>query len=267
MPMVLVEEPTAHVRVIRLNDPDTLNSMSFELVGDLYAALQQVRNDNACSVVVMIGEGRGFCSGLNLEEVGVPPGAEGLTLVRLAMRAMETMSNLVPTLRALPQPVIAAVNGPAYGGGLCLPLGADIRIAAEAARFRSAGVTNGLTGTELGVSYLLPRLIGASRANEILLSGRVVDALEAERIGLVSRVVPDDQILNAALELADQIDGWSTAGVAMTKQVLWDSLECGSLTSAIDLENRNQLLVRMLTQNLDEAIRARREGRKPVYKD
>jgi enoyl-CoA hydratase len=265
--MATVEAPRPHVRLITLNDPDTLNSMSFELVGELYAALKQVAVDNDCSVVVLTGAGRGFCSGLNLEDVGVPPGSEGLTLVRLAMRSMETMSNLVPAMRAVPQPIIAAVNGPAHGGGLCLPLGADIRIASESASFRSAGVANGLSGTELGVSYLLPRLIGASRASEILLSGRVVDAAEAERIGLVSRVVPDARLLDAALELAEQIDGWSTAGVAMTKQVLWDSLECGSLGAAIDLENRNQLLVRMLTGNLDEAIRARREGRKPVYRD
>ena len=117
------------------------------------------------------------------------------------------------------------------------------------------------------MSYLLPRQIGASRANEMILSGRVIEADEAERAGLVSRVVPDAELLDAALELAEQISGYSTHGVSMTKQVLWDSLECGSLAAAISLENRNQLLVRMLTNNLDEAIKARREGRKPVYKD
>jgi enoyl-CoA hydratase len=180
---------------------------------------------------------------------------------------MAYMSDLIPAMRKLPQPLIAAVNGPAYGGGLCLTLGADIRIASESATFRGAGINNGLAGTELGVSYLLPRLIGASRANEIILSGRELGGLEAERIGLVSRVVPDGMLFDSALELAEQICGYSAHGVSMTKQVLWDSLECGSLQSAIDLENRNQLLVRMLTDNLSEAIRARREKRKPSYKD
>ena len=217
--------------------------------------------------MILTGAGRGFCSGLNLEDVGAPPGIAGLPVSRIAIRAMAYMSNLVPALRSLPQPVIAAVNGPAFGGGMCLSLGADIRIAAESAVFNGAGLNNGLTGTELGVSFLLPRLIGASRANEIIQSGRQVDAEEAERIGLVSRRVPDAELLGAALELAEQIAGYSAHGVSMTKTVLWGALECGSLAAAIELENRNQLLVRMMTDNLDEAIRARREGRKPDYRD
>lgn len=267
MSMALVERPRDHVSVITLNDPSTLNSMSFELVSALYAALEEVGADNDCDVVVLTGGGRGFCSGLNLDYVGVPPGSEGLPLSRLAMRAMDYMSDLVPAMRRIPQPIIAAVNGPAFGGGMCLCLGADIRIAAQSAVFNGAGINNGLTGTELGVSYLLPRLIGASRSNEILLSGRRVDAAEAERIGLVSRVVSDGELAGAALELAAQISAYSTFGTAMTKRVLWDSLECGSLEAAIGLESRNQLLVRMLTQNLEEAIRARREKRKPSYSD
>ena len=137
----------------------------------------------------------------------------------------------------------------------------------SSARFRSAGVTNGLAGTELGVSYLLPRLIGASRAFEMILSGRVIESAEALESGLVSRVVPDEELLPAALALAEQITGWSAHGVAMTKKILWSNLEAGSLTNAIDCENRNQLLVRLTTENLAEAIRARREGRKPDYKD
>jgi enoyl-CoA hydratase len=159
------------------------------------------------------------------------------------------------------------VNGPAIGGGLCLTLGADVRLAARSAYFRAAGITNGLTATELGVSYLLPRLIGASRAFEILLSGRDVSAAEAERIGLVSRTVPDEDLIDETLALAEQIASLSPHGVAMTKQVLWSNLEVGSLEAAIDLENRNQLLVRLTTENLDEAIRARREKRKPVFRD
>ena len=267
MSMVELEKPRPHVSLIKLNDPDTMNSMSFELVGELYKTLETVGADNDTSVAVMIGTGRGFCSGLNLEDVGAPPGIEGMTLARIAIHAMEYMSNLVPTLRAIPQPLIGAINGPAYGGGFCLSLGLDIRIAAESALFNAAGINNGLSAVELGSSYLLPRLIGASRSSEILLSGRVVDAQEADRIGLVSRTVPDDQLLEEALALAEQISAYSTHGVAMTKKVLWSSLECGSLEAAIDLENRNQLLVRMLTNNLDEAILARRENRKPVYKD
>ncbi len=264
---VSVEKPRPSVRVIRLNRPERLNALSFEVVEPLYEAFRSVASDNECQGVILTGAGRGFCSGLDLESAGVPPNIEGLPMSRIAIRAMEYMSDLVPTMRAIPQPVIAAINGPAHGGGFCLTLGADIRIAAESATFRGAGINNGLTGTELGVSFLLPRAIGASRAFEIILSGREVDAAEAARIGLVSHCVPDEQLLDSAIQLAEQICGYSTHGVAMTKKILWSNLESGSLTQAIDLENRNQLLVRLTTENLDEAIRARREGRKPDYLD
>lgn len=267
MSMARVEKASPRVSVITLDDPATLNAMSFELVGALYDALDVVAKDNDCFVVVLTGAGRGFCSGMNLEYVGLPPNADGLTMARLATRAMSFMANIVPRMRDLPQPIVAAINGPAFGGGMCLPLGADIRIAGRSARFCAAGIRNGLTGTELGVSYLLPRLIGASRANEIILSGREVDADEAERVGLVSRVVDDAELLPTAIALAERIAEYSGHGVAMTKEVLWSSLECGSLRAAIDLENRNQLLVRMTTRNLEEAIQARRQRRKPVFED
>lgn len=267
MPYVTVEKPRPHVSLIKLNRPERMNAMSFELVEPLYDALRSVGADNDTWVAILTGEGRGFCSGLDLEDHGVPPGIDGLTMSRIAIRAMAFMSDLVPTMRAMPQPVIAAINGPAYGGGMCLPLGADVRIAAESATFRAAGITNGLTGTELGVSYLLPRLIGASRAFEFILSGREIGAAEAERAGLVSRVVPDAALLDTTLALAEDMCGYSPHGISMTKQVLWSNLEAGSLTSAIDLENRNQLLVRLTTKNLEEAIAARREKRKPRYLD
>jgi enoyl-CoA hydratase len=264
---VEVETPRPHVRVIRINRPERLNALSFETVVPLHEAIQRVGADNDCWVALLTGAGRGFCSGLDLEDAGLPPNVAGLPMSRIAIRAMETMSSLVPALREMPQPVIAAVNGAAYGGGFCLALGADIRIAGESARFRAAGINNGLTSTELGASWLLPRLVGASRAFEILLSGRELDAREAERIGLVARSVPDAELEAACLALAEGICELSPHGVAMTKRVLWSNLESGSLAQGIDLENRNQLLVRMTTSNLDEAIRARREGRKPVYND
>jgi len=267
MSFVTVDAPRPHVRRIRLNRPERLNALSFELVDPLYQAIEAVRADNDCRAAILTGAGRGFCSGLDLEDAGMPPGIAGLPMSRIAIRAMEHMAGIVPALRALPQPVIAAVNGAAYGGGLCLALGADLRLAGESARFCGAGVNNGLTGTELGVSWILPRLIGAARAWEILLSGREVDAREAERIGLVTRTVPDAELGEAALELADRLCQLSPHGVAMTKKVLWANLESASLEQAMDLENRNQLLVRLTTQNLDEAIRARREGRPPRFLD
>jgi enoyl-CoA hydratase len=180
---------------------------------------------------------------------------------------MTILSDLVPALRRMPQPVICAVNGAAIGGGLCLTLGCDIRIAGKSAYFRAAGINNGLTATELGLSFLLPRAIGTSRAFEITLSGRDVLAEEAAQIGLVSRVVADDELLDTCLDLADQINGWSTQGVALTKRMMWSGLEIGSLQAAIELESHTQLYVRLTTQNFEEATRARKEGRKPNFKD
>jgi len=267
MAYVLVEKPRPHVSVVTLNRPERMNAMSFETVGPLYEALEHVGADNDTWAVVLTGAGRGFCAGLDLEDHGVPPRCDGLPMSRTAIRAMEFMSNVVPAMRAIPQPIIAAVNGPAYGGGMCLMLGADVRLAGESARFCSAGITNGLTGTELGVSWLLPRLIGAAHAWDVILTGREVDAAEAARVGMVSRVLPDDELLDGALAVAAQLCRWSPHGVAMTKKVLWSNLETGSLGAAIDLENRNQLLVRLTTQNLQEAITARRQRRPPRFED
>ena len=266
MSLVNVDRARPHVSLITLNKPERLNSMSFGLVEALYEALAEIGADNDCWVAVLTGAGRGFCSGLDLEDMGVAPGMEGLTRHRGGIRAMAYMSDVVPAMREIPQPLIAAINGAAYGGGMCLSLGCDIRIAAESAVFCNAGILNGLTGTELGVSYLLPRAVGSSLASEILLTGRKVDADEAARIGLVSRVVPDGTVVDVALDMAADMCELSPYGVQLTKQVLWANLEATSLRAAIDLENRNQLMAGH-TGNLDEARAAFREKRRPKYEE
>ncbi len=264
MALVSVSTPIPHVRVVTLDNPSRLNSMSFALVGDLYDALAAVASDNDCRVVVLTGAGRAFCSGLELEHAGLPPGTADLGRHRMGLRAMEFMGGVVPAMRNMPQPVIAAIKGPAYGGGMCLSLGADIRLAGRSAVFCGAGITNGLTGCELGVSWLLPRAVGTSRSNEIILTGRKVDAEEAERIGLVSRVFDDDDVLGEAVDMAAGMCALSPLGLTLTKDTLWGSLEVGSLQTAVDLENRTQLLAGF-TGNLNEAAAAFKEKRRPVY--
>ena len=264
MPLVSISTAAPHVRVVTLDHPDRLNSLSFALVADLYEALATVAADNDCRVVVLTGAGRAFCSGLELEHAGMPPGTEDLGRHRMGLRAMEYMGGIVPALRNLPQPVIAAIRGPAYGGGMCLTLGTDIRLAGRSAVFCGAGITNGLTGCELGVSWLLPRAVGTSRSNEILLTGRKVAADEAERIGLVSLVVDDDQVVDRAVAMAVGMCALSPLGLTLTKDTLWGSLEVGSLQTAVDLENRTQLLAGH-TGNLTEATAAFKEKRPPVY--
>ena len=266
MSLVLVDRPIPHVAVITLNRPDRLNAMSIDLVVELNEVLEATAADNDCYVVVLTGAGRAFCSGLDLKDYGIIPNIDGLSVGRIAQRSMRYYSRLVPTMRSMPQPVIAAVNGPSYGGGMCLSLAAELRFASESATFNSTGIVNGLTSTEMGASWLLPRLIGAAHANDILLTGRTVDATEAQRMGLVSRVVPDDELLPVALEVAERMSRFSPYGLAMTKDIIWVNLENPSLTSAIEIEDRNQLMLGF-TDNLPEAIRAFGQKREPVYTD
>ena len=267
MPYVRIEKPIPNTSTIMIDRPERMNSMAFELVGPLHDAIDEVAADNDTTCVILTGSGGVFCAGADTKHDEPPPNIEGLTLTRIATRSMSILADLVPALQRMPQPVICAINGPAIGGGMCLTLGTDIRIAAESAYFRAAGINNGLTALELGLSFLLPRAIGSSRAFEIMLSGRDVGAKEAAEMGLVSRVVPDDSLMDEALKLAEQINGWSAQGVHLTKRMMWAGLETASLRAAIELESHTQLFVRMTTQNFEEAVKARKEGRKPDFRD
>jgi enoyl-CoA hydratase len=181
------------------------------------------------------------------------------------MATQQRIASLVPKIRSLRQPVIAAVNGAASGGGLALALASDVRLAGASARFNVAFVRIGLSGCDVGVSWLLPRLIGASAAFELLLTGRIIDAPEAERIHLASRVVPDDELLDVALDVAAEIAANSPTGVWMTKEVMWSQLEVGSLQAGIDLENRTQIMTTM-TEDMPEAVMAFLQKRPPEFK-
>jgi enoyl-CoA hydratase len=192
---------------------------------------------------------------------------EGLTVPKIARRAMRILEDVIHAVNEMHQPVIAAVNGPAIGGGLCLAMAADVRVASEAAIFRAAGINNGLTAMELGLSYLLPRAIGSSRAFEIMLTGRDVDAAEAEHIGLVSRTVPGAALFDECFAIAERIIGWSQLGIELTKQMLWAGLDAGSLRTHLTHEGVSQLYVRLTTQNFEEAVRARKEKRPPRFRD
>ncbi len=266
MTTLLVDRPTDGVTRITLNRPEKLNALNAALVGDLHDALSDVASDTACRVVVLTGSGRGFCAGVDLGGYGQVPDAEHLDRVESVFATQTHIATLVPRLRALPQPVIAAVNGAAAGGGLALALASDIRIASASARFNVAFVRLGLSGCDIGVSWLLPRLVGASRAWELMLTGRLIGAEEADRIGLVLRVVPDDELLGATLETAGLIAANSPWGIRMTKEVMWSQLEVGSLQAGIDLENRTQVLSSM-TGDMSEAVAAFLEKRPPHYRN
>jgi enoyl-CoA hydratase len=219
---VLVDRPRPNVALVTLNRPERMNSMAFDVMVPLKKVLDELTYDNSVRVIVLTGAGRGFSSGADHKSAGSVPHVDGLTRPTYALRSMQVLDDVILGLRRMHQPVIAAVNGAAIGGGLCLALACDIRVAATGAYFRAAGINNGLTASELGLSYLLPRAIGSSRAFELMLTGRDVDASEAERIGLVSRVVAGDDLLNACYQMAEGIAAFSRPGIELTKRTLLD---------------------------------------------
>jgi enoyl-CoA hydratase len=266
-PLVLVTRPRPYVALVTLNRPERMNSMAFDVMVPLKKALDELTYDNDVRVVVLTGAGRGFSSGADHKSAGSVPHIAGLTRPTFALRSMEVLDDVILAIRKLHQPVIAAVNGAAIGGGLCLALACDIRIAAQGAYFRAAGINNGLTASELGLSYLLPRAIGTSRAFEAMLTGRDIDAEEAERIGLVSRAVPGDQLLETCYQMAERVAAFSRPGVELTKRTLWSGLDAGSLEAHMQAEGLGQLFVRLLTANFEEAVAARAEKRPAAFTD
>jgi enoyl-CoA hydratase len=253
--------------LVTLNRPERMNSMAFDVMVPLKKALDELTYDNDTRVVVLTGAGRGFSSGADHKSAGSIPHIDGLTQPTVAVRSMEVLDDVILAIRKLHQPVIAAVNGAAIGGGLCLALACDIRVAAQDAYFRAAGINNGLTASELGLSYLLPRAIGTSRAFEVMLTGRDIDAAEAERIGLVSRAVPADDLLDTCYQMAERIAAFSRPGIELTKRTLWSGLDASSLEGHMQAEGLGQLFVRLLTANFEEAVAARAEKRPAVFTD
>jgi enoyl-CoA hydratase len=248
-----VEVATAapEVKVVRLTRPDRLNAMSFELVADLHDALDEVAADDDCKVVILTGAGRGFCAGLDLKDWGTPPVVGTHAHFPAGQTGQGFIANLTQHIRATPQIMVAAVNGAAFGGGFALALACDLRIASQSARFCSAFIKTGLTGTDIGITYLLPRLIGAARAFDLILTGRTVDGAEAERMGIVSRVVADEDLWAEALSLASGVANYTAHGLRNTKEVMWHNLDTNNMAAAIALENRNQDLA-----NHNEEVRA-----------
>jgi enoyl-CoA hydratase len=264
---VLVDRPRRDVALVTLNRPERMNSMAFDVMVPLKKVLDELTYDNSVRVIVLTGAGRGFSSGADHKSAGSVPNVDGLTRPTYALRSMQVLDDVILGLRRMHQPVIAAVNGAAIGGGLCLALACDIRVAATGAYFRAAGINNGLTASELGLSYLLPRAIGSSRAFELMLTGRDVDAQEAESIGLVSRVVPDYDLLDACYQMAEGIAAFSRPGIELTKRTLWTGMDAASLEGHMQAEGLGQLFVRLLTANFEEAVAARAEKRAPVFTD
>lgn len=259
---ILIERPLAGIAIVSLNRPSRLNALTRETLKSLNTALDGLAADEDCRAVVITGVGRAFCAGLDVQAANDRNKQQSSGAVD-KLFWQEHFAGLGGRLRAMPKLVVAAVNGPAAGVGMALALSADVRIATPSARFLIASVRLGLSAGESGISYLLPRMIGASRAFDILLTGRPIEAEEAERIGLVLRLAAPDDLLSQAIDYAQTVLANSPYSVAQTKKLMWDNLDA-SYPTAIAAENRTQILGTM-TRDYAEATAAFMEKRPPRF--
>lgn len=224
---------------LRLDRPEVLNALDRSTVDALGDTLARLATDRGLRAVILTGRGRGFCSGLDLRATS-GDAVDGRSSSGL-LEAQRRFSRLTLALHELPVPVIAAVNGPAAGGGFALAAAADLRIASTTARFLAANIRLGVSGGEMGLSWRLPRLIGESRAADLLLRGRAMEADEALASGFVSELVAPDDLDDAAEALAVEVAGHRPFALAMTKELLDLSAAGTSLRHALDREDLTQV--------------------------
>jgi len=248
---------------LTLNRPETLNAINVKMVTELRDYFAGLYEDSAVRVVVLRGAGRAFCAGLDIK-ASLERSEEGENPFGGGMGFQGYLAEVYIRMRRCPQPIVSLVQGPACGGGFSFVLASDIRIAAESARMNAAFIKLGLSACDMGSSYFLPRLVGTSVASELMLTGRFIHAQRALATGLVSEVVPDDQLDQAAKPYLDEMLATSPMGLRLTKEGLNLAIDAQGLEAAMAVENRNQL---MCSKTLDakEGMRAFVEKRDPVY--
>ncbi|TFG00023.1 MAG: enoyl-CoA hydratase/isomerase family protein [Promethearchaeota archaeon] len=269
------------IGILSLNRPEKLNAMSFQMIKELHQVFDDLMVNLNCRVVILKATGRAFCAGLDLKESTVLQSKKKpeelkkkhyfldvpeKDIIKAKMYAQWRTSQLIVKMRKISQPIIALIQGAASGAGFAFALAADIRIAGENGRFNNAFINVGFSGADLAVSYHLPRLIGMSRAAEILYTGRFIDAEEAETIGLVSKVVEgnEEKIFEEAMEMAKIMLRKSPLGLRMTKEAINLSMDSPSLETMIQLENRTQMLC-STSNDIMEGIQAFFQKREPEY--
>lgn len=248
-PYAIVDEPLRGIKRVTLNRPDVMNAFTMAEFDQLLETFRSFRRDFDCKVIVLTGSGRGFCSGGNVRRrepfSWIPPDGDP---VEQRIFGLGNVYDLVPLLQSLRQPVVAAVNGVAGGAGWAIAQAADLIVAGESARFVNLFHNVGGSGVEFGMSWLLPRAVGTQRAAELMLTGRSVSAREAAKMGLIVKVVADEDLMREALDLASAIAVNSAQGIAQTKAVLWNNLETSSLRAALDAEMKGQSLALMTAE-------------------
>lgn len=255
-------EARGAVEIATLNRPERLNALNEELVDDLNAYFGGIAERPEVRVVILRGAGRGFCAGLDIQEDR--SGDE--TPVLRTLRTQTRIGNIYRKMRACPQPVIALGHGAACGGGLSLLLASDVRYAAPSLRCNAAYIRIGLGGCDMASSYFLPRLVGASLATEMILTGRFIDAERALRAGLVSEIVDEAALLDRGLALADEMLATSPHGLRLSKQALNLNIDAPSLDAAMAIEDRQQVIL-SATEDHKEALSAFLEKRAPEYRE
>ncbi|MFW9818808.1 MAG: enoyl-CoA hydratase/isomerase family protein [Candidatus Thorarchaeota archaeon] len=269
------------IGILTLNRPNKLNALNFQMIEDLHTLFDHLMVNLDCRVLILKAAGSVFCAGLDLKESTVLQSkkkpeelkekfffmrAPDKDTIKAKIYAQARASQIIVKMRKISQPIITIIQGPATGAGFTLTLAADIRIAGEKGKLANSFINVGFSGSDLASSYHLPRLIGMSRAAEILYTGRFIDAKEAEKIGLILKVVEGDEtkLFEAAIEIAENLLSKSPLGLRMTKEAINISLDSPSLDTIMQIENRTQMLCSTSTDLL-EGINAFFEKRKPKY--
>lgn len=268
MTYVVTEALDKKTMLVTLNRPDKLNALVPDLLLQLIDTMRQVNLDRQLRSVVITGAGRGFCAGADLQQSNDSlevPGTEGMTQLGFVYKYQELLAECMLAIHECDKPVIAAVNGVAVGGGLAIALASDFRVASSASSFGSVFIKTGLSSCDVGTSYFLPRLIPPTMALELMATGRIFDAAEAQQLGLLNRLVAPEELLPAATQLANSLNENSEYGVWMTKKGFHSNMNANSLRQAIELENRTQVLG-YFSGCMEEAMEAFAEGRKPRWK-
>ncbi len=270
---ITVTEADDDILLVSLNRPDRLNAINATMISELEAVVAEVDLDPSVRSVILTGSGRGFSAGLDLQSQGRAPGAEGVQPTVASFMWQDQLATLHERIHRSRKPWIAAVNGPAVGGGFAMALACDIRYAAASSTFGAVFLKIGVSNCDMGTSYFLPRLVGASRAAELMLTARIFDAAEAHDMGLVLDVVDDVEhgtesvapVVERALETARLIRANAPFATWMTKETMWQTIDAPSLRHALDIENRTQIMC-TATGDVAEARAAFVEKRPPAWR-
>ena len=259
---ILIEQRGA-IEILTLNRPDKLNTMNEEMIYGLQDYFRDLQKRLDVRVIIFRAEGRAFCAGL---DIGGWNNNEDQGPVHQGWQTQRAIATVMQLMRQCPQPIIALAKGPACGGGFSLLLSSDVRYGAPSLRMNAAYIKIGLGGCDMGSSYFLPRLVGSSLASELILTGRFIHAERAEKYGLISEVIEEDQLLSTGLALAEEMLDTSPLGLRLSKDALNRNIDAQSFEAALAIEDRQQVMLAQ-TEDSREAAKAFFAKRKPDYKD